>query len=281
VTAPAGLVPGLVGTAVAGLVAWTRPAAARARVATNFRGRRLPLTLGIAFAAGTIATLAAAALAANAGSRAVRDLAVAAAVALVYLAGIYDDRQPSRVHGLRRHFAELGRGHVTSGIVKLLVILAAAAVGVVASGLSGAGLVIGIPVVAGSANLLNLLDVAPGRALKFGIVCSLGLLAAASSALAWASVGQTAVLLPLDVRERAMLGDAGANTVGFVLGLLLAVTVGVLGLAIALATILAMHAVAETVSLSRVIAATPPLRWLDGLGRLPVEDHGAAPAGSN
>ncbi len=30
-----------------------------------------------------------------------------------------------------------------------------------------------------------------------------------------------------------------------------------------------VNAVAETVTLSRVIEAVPPLRWFDGLGRLP------------
>lgn len=280
-TLPAGLAAGAVGTAVAATAAWTPAIAARARVATNFRGQRVPLVLGIAAAAGTIAALLASAAGGLAGGSGhpSRDLLVALAVAMVFAAGAYDDRQTSRVHGLRAHFAALARGHVTSGIVKLAVIVAAAVLAEAEAGLTGGALVLGTLVVAGSANLLNLLDVAPGRALKFGLVCSAGLLAAASSALAWASLGETLVLLPLDVRERAMLGDAGANTVGFVLGLLLSVTVGTPWLAVALAAILALHAVAETVTLSRVVAAIPPVRWLDGLGRLPVQDHGTAPAG--
>jgi hypothetical protein len=55
----------------------------------------------------------------------------------------------------------------------------------------------------------------------------------------------------------------------------------VAGLAIALVMLLGLHAVADTVTFSRVIAATPPLRWFDGLGRLPAppaadEAHGMA-----
>jgi hypothetical protein len=282
VNLPAGLAAGAVGAAVAAATAWTPAIAARARTATNYRGERLPLVLGAAAAAGTVAALLASAAGGPAGGigRPPRDLLVALAVVMVFAAGTYDDRQTSRVHGLRSHFAALARGRVTSGIVKLAVVVAAAALAEAAAGVTGGAFVLGTLVVAGSANLLNLLDVAPGRALKFGLVCSAGLLAAGSSALAWASLGETAVLLPLDVRERAMLGDAGANTVGFVLGLLLSVTVATAWLAVALAAILGLHAIAETITLSRVIAATPPLRWLDGLGRLAVEDHGTAPAGS-
>jgi hypothetical protein len=40
------------------------------------------------------------------------------------------------------------------------------------------------------------------------------------------------------------------------------------GLAVALGLQVALHAVAETVTLSRVIALTPPLRWFDQLGRV-------------
>lgn len=279
---PAGFGAGAVGTAVAALAAWTPAIASRAGAATNHRGERVSLVLGAAAATGTIAALAASAAVgvARGTGHPSRDLLVALAVAIVFAVGAYDDRQPSRVHGLRAHFVALARGQVTSGIVKLAVIVVAAAFAELEAGLSGGALVLGTLVVAGSANLLNLLDVVPGRALKFALACSAGLLAAASSALAWASLGETVVLLPLDLRERAMLGDAGANTIGFVLGLLLSVTVGTAWLAISLAAILALHAIAETVSLSRVIRATPPLRWLDGLGRLPASDHGTAPAES-
>ena len=280
---PPGLAAGTVGTAVAALVAWPAPFAARARVAVNYRGVRVPLTLGVAAASGSIAALAVAGVASaasNTGNVAGPDLATALALAMVFAAGAYDDRQPSRTHGLRNHFAALAKGRVTSGIVKLAVVVAAAALAVAASGLSGAALALAIPVVAGAANLFNLLDVAPGRALKYALLCSVALLAANPWALAWASAGEAAILLPLDVRERAMLGDAGANTVGFVLGLLLADAVGTPALAVALAVILALHALAETVTLSRIIVATPPLRWFDGLGRLPVENHGTAAAES-
>jgi hypothetical protein len=77
-------------------------------------------------------------------------------------------------------------------------------------------------------------------------------------------------LLPGDVRERTMLGDAGANALGAVLGVALLQRLPAAGARRrALAAALALTAASEVVSYSRVIDAVPPLRALDQLGRLP------------
>ena len=72
-----------------------------------------------------------------------------------------------------------------------------------------------------------------------------------------------------------MLGDAGSNVLGLLLGIALFDRLGTLGLAVALAVILGLHALAETISLSRIIERLPPLRWVDRLGCLPnaAESH--------
>ena len=82
-----------------------------------------------------------------------------------------------------------------------------------------------------------------------------------------AGIGATLALLPLDLGERGMLGDAGANFLGYVVGAGLLAALPVWGLGVALALVLALHAAAETVTLSRLIRAATPLRWLDDLGR--------------
>ena len=72
---------------------------------------------------------------------------------------------------------------------------------------------------------------------------------------------------------------SGLMTVPAVSSLLLGIALfdrlGTLGLAVALAVILGLHALAETISLSRIIERLPPLRWVDRLGRLPnaAESH--------
>ena len=65
-----------------------------------------------------------------------------------------------------------------------------------------------------------------------------------------------------------MLGDAGANALGAVLGLALLQRHPARA-GSALAVLLALTAASEVVSYSRVIDAVPPLRWADRAGRLP------------
>jgi UDP-N-acetylmuramyl pentapeptide phosphotransferase/UDP-N-acetylglucosamine-1-phosphate transferase len=70
-----------------------------------------------------------------------------------------------------------------------------------------------------------------------------------------------------DLRERLMLGDAGANALGAVLGLgvVLACSPGVRTLV--LVVVAALNLASELVSFSRVIDRVAPLRALDQLGR--------------
>jgi hypothetical protein len=80
-------------------------------------------------------------------------------------------------------------------------------------------------------------------------------------------VGAGLGLLVPDLRERCMLGDAGANPLGAAVGVgvVLACSPGV-RLA-ALVVVAALNLASELVSFTKVIDRTPPLRYLDRLGR--------------
>jgi len=185
----------------------------------------------------------------------------------VFAAGVLDDRQPSRRRGLVAHLTALTRGEVTTGIVKLAAAVLAAVVWVAAGRNPFWRAALGVPVIAGCSNLLNLLDVAPGRALKGALVAGAALAMVRADPLVLVTIGVSLGVLVPDLRERAMLGDAGSNVLGLLLGIALFDRLGTLGLAIALAVLLGLHALAETVSFSRIIEVTPPLRWIDRLGR--------------
>jgi hypothetical protein len=129
-------------------------------------------------------------------------------------------------------------------------------------------------VVAGCANLWNGLDVAPGRAGKWFAVAGIVLLLAhrpltAAVILLAGGLGAAVGVLPFDLRERGMLGDAGSNLLGVLVGFTLAEAVHGTWLLVVAAVVVALNLVAETVTLSRVISVVPPLRWFDRLGRLP------------
>jgi len=134
--------------------------------------------------------------------------------------------------------------------------------------------VINTGLIAGSANLLNLFDLRPGRAIKVaGIAGAMLALSpgggASSVATATAPLGAALALLPEDLGERAMLGDAGANALGAMLGAAAAASLPRPARIALLAGLTGLTAASEKVSFTKVIERTPPLRWLDMLGRRP------------
>ena len=250
--------------------------------AKNYRGRDVPVVLGIAAAAalfGAVLVVFSVVLWTHRPGRpeVIRREALFTVVAclIVFLGGLYDDRRGGPERGLVAHFRELLSGRVTPGIVKLVAAVAAAALVAWAYRPPLITAIVGIPVMAGAANLWNLLDVRPARALKYFIpLCFLLLIVSSRSQyglLASAAIGASLAIFPFDLTERAMLGDAGSNLFGFVVGVGLFQAMPIWGLVFALGVVLALHWTAETVTLSRIIESTPPLQWFDRLG-LPTEE---------
>jgi UDP-GlcNAc:undecaprenyl-phosphate/decaprenyl-phosphate GlcNAc-1-phosphate transferase len=241
---------------------------------TNHRGEPVTLLEGPAVAAGAIAGVLAGAGLARAGLSTFAPPAWRRAAAMVLAGagaaafGAYDDLAGSGDRrGFRGHLGALRHGEVTTGAVKLGGIGATGIVSAALTGGSPADVVINAGLVAGSANLLNLFDLRPGRAIKVA-AASGALIGAAGQDGAAAPLGAALALLPEDLGERAMLGDAGANALGAVLG---ASAAGLprTGRVIALGAIIAITAASEKVSFTKVIARTPALNWLDMLGRRP------------
>jgi UDP-GlcNAc:undecaprenyl-phosphate GlcNAc-1-phosphate transferase len=263
------------------------PAGEKTWARTNHRGEQVTLLQGPAMTAGAVAAQLITA------RPPAYPLAIAGAGAMAF--GVIDDlRGSGKRRGLRGHLGALAHGEVTTGTVKLAGL---AATGLGAALLEGGGpadVAVNAGLIAGGANLLNLFDLRPGRAVKVAALAA-GLIAG-GSALSGGTVspepgqyggarvpgrlaglravaapaGAALALLPEDLGERAMLGDAGANALGAMLGAAAAQALprsARLGL---LTGIVALTVASEKVSFTRVIEATPPLRWLDMLGRRPV-----------
>ncbi len=241
---------------------WTR---------TNHRGEPVTLLEGPAVAAGAVA---AAAVAPGVPARARAAAALAGAGAAAF--GGYDDLAGSGDRrGFRGHLCALREGQLTTGAVKIGGIGATGVGAAVALGGSPVDLAINAGLVAGGANLLNLFDLRPGRAIKVALAAA-ALLRAPVLPGAAAAAGSAAVLLGEDLGERAMLGDAGANALGAVLGTAAAASLPRGPRLAALAAITGLTAASEVVSFTKVIERTALLRWLDMLGRRPAVH---APAG--
>lgn len=232
-------------------------------------------------------------------------LAVAGAMALVAFAlGLVDDAFGSPgARGFGGHLRALRGGRATTGLIKLTGIsLASLVVAFVLAGVARWGVAatdsvwtaatVVFTVIAGGAialtsNLVNLLDLRPGRALKGYLVVGMaGALSAASLigpiaglpvpadvvvldviALVAFVVGPAVAVWRYDLDEQGMLGDAGANAMGAVAGLLIVSGLSLPLLVIYAAFVLALNLLSERVSFSAVIDRTPWLRRLDELGR--------------
>jgi len=247
---------------------WTR---------TNHRGEPISLLEGPAVATGLLAG----ALAAGGRAGAAGAVAVTGAAAFGLVDDLTEDPAGAR-KGLRGHLGALARGELTTGGLKVLGIgatglLAAAVVGG-GRGTGRSALTRGVDVatsgalIAASANLLNLLDLRPGRALKAGALAAAPLLPTPGGRLAAACLGGAVAGIGPDLGERDMLGDGGANALGAVLGtaavvaaprpVRLALLAGVVGLTLA----------SEKVSFTQVIERTPALRAIDRWGRRPADE---------
>ena len=265
---------------------------------TNHRGEPVTLLEGPVYAAAA----AAAVLAAPGLPGRLRSAGVAAAVGAGAF-GVYDDLYGNADRrGIKGHLTALAQGEVTTGGVKIVGI---GAVGVFGGALARRGgsatdKALAAVVIAGAANAVNLLDLRPGRAIKGAALVALpGVLgralrgagggvssgrsagngtgmAGSANTLAAAGLGAAVALLPEDLGERAMLGDAGANALGALLGLAAAAGArSTAGLAWRAAALTAVTLASEKVSFTKVIAGNQTLNAIDMWGRRP-----AAPAAS-
>jgi hypothetical protein len=236
----------------------------------NHRGEDVTLLEGPAVAVGAIGTVLAAAAVGALPARSGIAMAVAGAGAAAF--GAVDDLAGSSSRrGLRGHLGALRHGEVTTGAVKLAGIGATGLASAAAAGAGPADLVINAGLIAGGANLLNLFDLRPGRAIKVALASAALIEAGAQDAAGAvaAPVCAGAALMPEDLAERAMLGDAGANALGAMLGAAAARALPRTARVALLAGIVALTAASEKVSFTKVIESNPLLRWLDMIGRRP------------
>ncbi|MDO5661951.1 MAG: hypothetical protein Q4G40_04580 [Brachybacterium sp.] len=236
---------------------------------TNYAGRTVSLGEGVAvIGAATLALLI---------TRRPLDALVTGGIGALGLADDLLEQQGEgpATKGLRGHFGALARGRLTTGGAKAL--------GIPALCLLGAALAPGprrplldAALAAGCANLMNLLDLRPGRALKamLPVAALLALpvrddLERSRSGAVLARIGGAAALLalPADLAEHGMLGDAGANTLGALTGTALARRAPGPVVLASLVVVTGLTLLSERVSFSAAIEASPPLRALDRIGR--------------
>lgn len=240
---------------------------------TNHRGEPVTLLEGPAAVIGLVAGLTTAA--ARADESPAHSAPGLVAVVGSGLAGGLDDLfGVTATKGIGGHLRALSHGEVTTGAIKIVAI---GGTGLLAAALNSRdrtrplGVVADGALIAGSANLINLFDLRPGRALKVALLGAAAMAITPASGEAGAGsaavIGTALGLLGEDLAERAMLGDTGANALGAALAVDAVQRWSPKARLAALVGVLAATLASERVSFTRLIADTPALNALDQLGR--------------
>lgn len=282
---------------------------------TNFHGATVSLRGGVAMAGASVASAAVASALSDQPRAALGGVVASLGGGL---AGYIDDVDQGAhdggkvAKGLKGHLGALAHGQVTTGVIKIAgigasALAASALVGSKATSVGGkvSDLALNTVLIAGTANLANLLDLRPGRALKATVLVATPLSyfsCAAAKTPAWetsatasgavasetpaapasasgasaqrllASGLNAAAITALveDLQETTMLGDTGANAAGALLGTSLAANDSWKLRLGATLGVVGLILASEKVSFSKVIAANPALNWLDQLWRRPL-----------
>jgi hypothetical protein len=193
---------------------------------------------------------------------------------MIFWAGWLDDTLGNRkIKGFKGHFRSLLRdGVISTGLIKAGITGLAALWAVIELGGAWYESTIQFIVIVLSTNAVNLMDLRPGRAIKGFYLASIVLFISADILLFlpyWLPLAVAALLvLPKDLGGRLMLGDTGANLLGFGLGFSLSVAAPIGVLMVMSLILVGLHWTAERSSLTTMIERNRLLNIIDQWGRL-------------
>jgi UDP-GlcNAc:undecaprenyl-phosphate/decaprenyl-phosphate GlcNAc-1-phosphate transferase len=246
----------------------------------NYRERALPFPFGVLILAAALLALIPLMLLGVLASAEVfhsEELPIALYALGVLALGLIDDAfgespdgtAPAR--GWRGHGAAVLRGELSTGALKAAGSLGLALFAMSYLSLSNGRWLLAAAVLVLATNAFNLLDLRPGRSTKAFVLLGVGLTIGSGSVRTLWALGLFAAPALVagfyDLRERAMLGDTGANVLGALAGLWLVLTLSGTGQLVALALLVALTVYGEIRSISGLIERTPGLRELDSFGR--------------
>lgn len=243
-------------------------------VRPNYKGELIPLGTGIVFYISLAIVIGGSKLIGFVDQGVYLFLFSAAFMAIF---GLIDDIFGSRnATGLTGHFKKMiTKGQITTGALKALAgFFAAVIVSMELSpgnGVFNVQTITNVFIVALSINAVNLLDLRPGRAGKGFLILSLFLAAAGieNPGMTYLSVilASVAAFIPFDLGSRVMMGDAGSNTLGFILGYAALYLPEWPYKAVYLIFLVGLHLLTEKYSLTRIIENNKILNYIDMIGR--------------
>jgi UDP-N-acetylmuramyl pentapeptide phosphotransferase/UDP-N-acetylglucosamine-1-phosphate transferase len=238
----------------------------------NYVGKMIPAMAGLAFV-----------LAADIfyGYQALQQTPYYQKLPLIYLLvavgfgalGLLDDLGGDRTTGgFRGHFRRLFKERkLTTGAIKAIFggVFALIA-GWLLTGPSVISTILAALLIALTANALNLIDLRPGRCLAGFLLAAILIVVVLkvnhmlpTAGLFYFALSAAILMYPFDARGKIMLGDTGANSLGAVLGLSMALFFSMEWQGVIVALLVAFHIWAEKRSLTKLIEETPLLSRID------------------
>jgi hypothetical protein len=188
------------------------------------------------------------------------------------LFGLIDDIYGNReAGGFSGHLSLLRKGKMSTGLLKAAVGgILGLFTGWIISGYHPVEAIINGLLICLAANTLNLLDLRPGRAVScFWVGLAFVGMTAHLGALLWDNI--IIIIIPailltiLDRKAIVMLGDAGSNVLGVVLGVMMAYAFSLPVKLAVIAVFIGVNVYSEKYSISKLIESNRVLRRIDGL----------------
>ena len=186
--------------------------------------------------------------------------------------GFIDDMLGQRdTLGFKGHFGALFRGQLTTGGLKAMGGGIIALFLAVFIGGEWWNIILNTLILALFTNMMNLLDLRPGRAVKGFLIFVLVIIIIAMGRMDYLLLapllGAVLCYFPQDLQARAMMGDAGSNVLGLSLGYLAVTSLSLTARLGFLVFLLAIHVYTEKFSLTKTIENNVLLKTIDQLGR--------------
>ncbi|SCH11289.1 glycosyl transferase [Romboutsia sp. Marseille-P6047] len=189
----------------------------------------------------------------------------------MFFAGILDDIIGNRdVSGLKGHFKSLFKGNLTTGGFKAVF---GGFIGILISlsiSKSIPNIIINTLIIALSTNLMNLLDLRPGRAIKVYLVIIISIFVTLTGyikVLPLLILPNVLAYFNFDLKAKAMMGDTGSNVLGISIGILMVFGYSFNIRIIWLVFLILIHLLTEKYSLTKIIENNKILNFIDKLGR--------------
>ena len=235
----------------------------------NYRGEEIPVGMGMVFSLSLFVPLIFYSIYSPLGQTPYIFLLGVVAMSFI---GIIDDLLGNRdTTGLKGHIGKLLRLQLTTGGLKALM-------GGIISICIAIPFSNNIPIVLLNAvvislftNLINLLDLRPGRAIKGYIfyITILIILFYNQQFIYLLVISSIPVIIyfPKDLKAQAMMGDVGSNALGFILGFYTILNFTNIYKIVVLFVLILIHIYAEKSSITKLIERNAILNFIDQLGR--------------